>query len=107
MLVRVLRHSICGLQLAKFLTEMELKAVVQFEGGLAHYQISPESNGIYQARLLQYDGSIDKSPPAEVILVRGYRQWSGSYERHDLLNKIGDIIEERNRMDNPSEPNDV
>lgn len=85
---------------------MELKAVVQFEGGLAHYQISPESNGIYQARLLQYEGSMDKSPPVEVILVRGYRQWSGSFERQDLLNKIGDIIEERNRI-NTSEPNDV
>jgi len=107
MLVRVLRHFICGLQLAKSLTEMELKAVVQFEGGLAHYQISPESNGIYQAHLLQYDGSVDNAPPVEVILVRGYRQWSGSYERQDLLNKIGDIIEERNRVNNASEPNDV
>lgn len=85
---------------------MELKAVVQFEGGLAYYQVSPESNGIYQARLLQYEGSLDKSPPMEVILVRGYRQWSGSYERQDLLNRIGDVIEERSRL-NASEPNDV
>jgi len=81
-----------------------VKAVVQFEGGLAHYVVSPESNGIYQARLLQYEGgSPDKAPPSEVILVRGYRQWSGSDERQDLLNEIGNAIECRNRTGNPSE----
>ncbi|MGZ3838100.1 MAG: hypothetical protein ACXVBI_06005 [Flavisolibacter sp.] len=84
---------------------MEMKAVVEFEGGLAHYHISPETNGIYQARLLQYEGNSGKNPPAEVILVRGYRQWSGSYERQDLLNNIGSIIEERNREGHPSAGN--
>jgi hypothetical protein len=82
---------------------MEWKAIVQFDDGLAHYSISPESNGIYQARLLQYDGTIDRRPPAEIILVRGYRQWSGSHSRQDLLNEIGKAIEIRNREGNPSE----
>lgn len=85
------------------LLEMELKAIVEFEGGLAHYRILPESNGIYQARLLEYDGNSGKTPPEEVILVRGYRQWSGSYDRQDLLNNIGNFIEERSRTGNPSE----
>ncbi|HEU0110058.1 MAG TPA: hypothetical protein VFQ73_04235 [Flavisolibacter sp.] len=84
---------------------MELKAIVQFEGGLAHYNVLPETNGIYQARLLQYDGNSEKAPPSEVILVRGYRQWSGSYERQDLLNDIGNVIESRSRNGNPGEVN--
>jgi len=84
---------------------MELETVVQFEGGLAYYSVSPETNGIYQARLLQYKGSPDKCPPPEVILVRGYRQWSGSYDRQDLLNEIGKAIETRSRTGNPSEIN--
>ena len=80
---------------------------MQFEGGLACYNISPESNGIYQARLLQYQGCSDRLPPAEVILVRGYRQWSGSYDRQDLLNDIGNAIEARTRNGNPSENHSV
>jgi hypothetical protein len=86
---------------------MELETVVQFNGGLAYYSISPESNGIYQARLLRYEGGSDRVPPAEVILVKGYRQWSGSFERQDLLNEIGKAIESRSRTGNPSENNQV
>lgn len=82
---------------------MELETVVPFNDGLAYYAISPESNGIYQARLLRYEGSLDRQPPAEIILVRGYRQWSGSAERQDLLNQIGKAIENRSRAGNPSE----
>ncbi len=84
---------------------MELETIVEYDGGLAYYSISPETNGIYQARLLQYKGDSDKPPPAEVILVRGYRQWSGSYERQDLLNQIGKAIESRSRTGHPSENN--
>lgn len=84
---------------------MELETIVEYDGGLAYYSISPETNGIYQARLLQYKGDSDRPPPTEVILVRGYRQWSGSYERQDLLNQIGKAIESRNRTGHPSENN--
>lgn len=84
---------------------MELETVIQFNDGLAYYAISPESNGIYQARLLRYEGSHDRLPPTEVILVKGYRQWSGSSERQDLLNQIGKAIEGRSRVGNPSENN--
>ena len=77
--------------------------MVQFDDGFAHYAISPETNGIYQARLLKFDGSSDRMPPSEVILVRGYRQWSGSYGRQDLLNEIGKAIETRNREGDPSQ----
>ena len=81
---------------------MEMKAVVPFEDGMAHYLVSPESSGIYQARLVEFEGSTDRKPPEEVILVRGYRQWSGSYERQDLLNSLGEAIEGRTREGNPA-----
>jgi hypothetical protein len=81
---------------------MDFKAVVRFEGGIAQYHICPESNGIYQARLLHYDGHSTRLPPMEVILVRGYRQWSGSYERQDFLNEIGSAIERRNGISDPT-----
>ena len=48
-------------------------------------------------------GMSDRMPPSEVILVRGYRQWSGSYGRQDLLNEIGKAIETRNREGDPSQ----
>ena len=81
---------------------MELKAVVPFGEGMAHYVVSPESSGIYQARLVEFDGDSNKLPPVEVILVKGYRQWSGSYERQDLLNSLGQAIENRSWEGNPA-----
>lgn len=80
---------------------MVINAVVPFEEGLAHYIVSPESNGIYQARLVDFQGVAERKPPAEVILVKGYRQWSGSYDRQDLLNQIGSVIESRVRQGSP------
>jgi hypothetical protein len=81
---------------------MEMKAVVPFGEGMAHYIVSPESSGIYQARLVEFVGTADRMPPEEVILVKGYRQWSGSYDRQDLLNSLGDAIESRSREGNPA-----
>ena len=81
---------------------MEMKAVVPFDEGIAHYLVAPESSGIYQARLVQFEGNAERMPPTEVILVKGYRQWSGSYERQDLLNSLGEAIERRTREGNPA-----
>jgi hypothetical protein len=81
---------------------MEMKAVVPFGEGIAHYLVSPESSGIYQAKLVQFEGSPENPPPSEVILVKGYRQWSGSFERQDLLNSLGEAIEKRQREGNPA-----
>ena len=83
---------------------MELKAVVVFEGRNAHYNVSPETNGIYQARLIHYEGPPQKAPPSEVILVKGYRQWTGSYDRQELLNEIGRVIEHRTTPVEPTLP---
>ncbi len=74
---------------------MELKAVVKYRGAFAHYNISPENEAIYKAFLIRYDGKPDQTPPAQVTLVRGAEHWSGSSDKQDLLNKIGEVIERR------------
>ena len=79
-----------------------MKAVVPFDEGIAYYVVSPESSGIYQARLVEFQGNGIIQPPEEVILVKGYRQWSGSFERQDLLNSLGEAIENRIREGNPA-----
>lgn len=83
---------------------MELKAVVQYQGALAHYHISPENEGIYQAKLLRYDGRPERTPPQKVTLIKGQRQWSGNCDRQDLLNELGNTIEKKLKNGGPSSP---
>ncbi len=74
---------------------MQLKAVVKYRGALAHYNVSPENEAIYQARLVRYDGKPDQTPPIQVTLIKDEGHWSGSSDKQDLLNKIGEVIERR------------
>jgi hypothetical protein len=81
---------------------MQLKAIVQYQGALAHYQISPEHEGIYHARLMRYDGRPERTPPGKVTLIKGNNLWSGNCDRQDLLNQLGDRIEKRLMPGDPS-----
>jgi len=74
---------------------MKLKAVVKYRGALAHYNVSPENEAIYQARLVRYDGKPDQTPPIQVTLIKDEGHWSGSSDKQDLLDKIGEVIERR------------
>lgn len=76
---------------------MELKAIVQYHGALAHYNILPEHEGIYEARLLRYDGRPERTPPQKLTLIKGSEEWSGNCDRQDLLNDLGNTIEKRLR----------
>ena len=40
-----------------------LKAIATFDGGLAHYNMLRENEGIYQAILEKYDGKDNHHPP--------------------------------------------
>lgn len=83
---------------------MELTAVVQYAGNLAHYTITPESAGIYHARLLKYehaDGADGATPPLSVTLVRGVRHWVGSTEEQHFVDQLGKAIEQRVRRGDP------
>lgn len=76
---------------------MELTATVQFYGDPAHYTVSQEKEGIYNARLLSYEGPNIMAPPDNVILVRSVRKWSGSYNEQDFIEELGRAIDERQR----------
>ena len=72
---------------------MHFNIVVLFQNALAHYSVIREAEGIYLAILERYEGDIAQSPPARIVLIKGMRRWTGSFEHPELLNKIGRAIE--------------
>jgi hypothetical protein len=76
---------------------MNLEATVQYGNGRACFKIHKENPGIYYASLMYFEGSQHSSPPQEIMLVRGVRQWAGSHEDKTLLNELVKFIEEAYR----------
>ena len=74
---------------------MVVRAVVKYRGALAHYGVTQENEGIYQAQLIRYDGRPDHAPPVKITLVKGPNHWSGSSEREELVDEIGEIIDNK------------
>lgn len=77
--------------------KMKLKAVVAYLGKRAHYEIAPEAHGIYQARLLRYEGGDLITPPPWITLVRSVRRWVGSTGERLLVQALGRVIDRRVR----------
>jgi len=73
---------------------IELNANVKFGDGIACFRIQKENAGVYCADLIYFDGKKKLSPPEKITLLRGIRQWAGSYDDVELLNELGKIIEE-------------
>jgi hypothetical protein len=80
---------------------MKLRASIQYLGKQAYYEISPEAMGIYQARLLNYEGGDMVRPPEQITLVRSVRRWAGSNDERPLVDALGEVIEKRVRDGNP------
>jgi hypothetical protein len=80
---------------------MELKTCVWYAGDLAHYAVTPDQFGIYQARLIKYEGPDGITPPESVLLVRSARQWVGSYDEAGFIQDLGTAIDERVRDGDP------
>jgi hypothetical protein len=76
---------------------MEWKTVVRFLGDPAHYKIMTDRSGVYHARLLQYEGTPDITPPEDIVLVKGVRRWNGSHDMQELIDELGRAIETRQR----------
>lgn len=83
---------------------MEVKVAIHYGDGLAHYVLTPEERGIYQARLLRWEGGRIAPPPREITLVRGLRHWVGSCDRPALLEALGRALEPRTRGRDPNSP---
>jgi len=73
---------------------MNMKANMKYGNGTACFMISKDSPGLYHADLIYFDGDKTVSPPKKITLIRGIRQWTGSFEDVDLLNELGKVIEE-------------
>jgi len=73
---------------------MDLNVKLKYRNGSACFNIYKESPGIYYADLVCFDGDKKLTPPQKITLIRGVRQWRGSFDDADLLNELGRIIEE-------------
>ena len=78
---------------------MVVKGLVQYRGGIAHYYITQENEGIYKASLVRYDGRLDHYPPYVVTLIRSATHWSGTIDELDLLNSLGKVIDAKLQKD--------
>ncbi len=76
-------------------SDMELTATVQFYGDPASYVVTIERDGIYNARLMVYEGPNIMAPPDNIILVRSVRKWSGSYSEQEFIEELGRAIDEQ------------
>ena len=83
-----------------------MTASVFFRGASANFHIRSDSAGIYYAKLVSYEGDAAQSPPNEITIMRGIRQWTGSYNEDFLLFRLGKIIEERLRTTYSDEEKD-
>jgi hypothetical protein len=72
---------------------MEIVASFNYKGALAHFKIRRENSGIYYADLFSYEGEAANAPPEKLTIIRGIRQWTGSYNDDYLLSRLGEIIE--------------
>jgi hypothetical protein len=79
-----------------------MDAIVRIGEAFVHYNISREAHGIYQARLVRYEGCPTEEPPRELVLTRGYRCWTGSTDHPMLLNELGKLID---TLSSSNEPN--
>jgi hypothetical protein len=72
---------------------MKLNAIVKIDDAVAHFTLSPSGAGVYQAELVHYEGRPEQSPPNRILLVRSIRHWTGSCDRTDILQELGDVID--------------
>jgi hypothetical protein len=73
---------------------MMLEANVIYKGGVACFEIERDAPGLYFARLRYYEQKGRAKLPNEIMLVRGIRNWAGSFDDEGLLQQLGNVIEE-------------
>jgi hypothetical protein len=72
---------------------METKALVLYRNAYALYCIRQESEGIFNATLMRYDGHAENNPPGSILLTRSIRAWKGSTDLQYLVDELGEVIE--------------
>jgi hypothetical protein len=66
---------------------------VQYKTDIAHYSVIQEAAGVYLASLERYEGPLSEAPPSRIMLVKGFRRWTGSFEHQEILDNLGRAIE--------------
>lgn len=72
---------------------MELETIIKYRSSAACYRIQNESEGIFSAYLLYFEGDENQAPPNGITLVKGIRNWTGSVEDETLLSELGKFID--------------
>ena len=75
------------------ITNVELETIIKYRSSAACYRIQNESEGIFSANLLYFDGDDNLAPPEGITLVKGIRNWTGSVEDETLLSELGKFID--------------
>jgi hypothetical protein len=70
---------------------MEQKVVIYYKNAYAHYRVTREGPGIYNAALLSYDGAAENSPCETATLLEGINRWWGCDDK-ELLAALSDAI---------------
>lgn len=72
---------------------MHSDITVPFRNASAHYSVLKEAEGIYLAVLQHYEGELEESPPLRIVLIKGIRNWTGSFVHPEFINALGRAIE--------------
>ena len=68
--------------------------MIKFNNSRACFSIHQESEGIFMATLVSFQGKDHNSPPKEIVMVKSVRSWAGSVEDEALLREIGEFIDQ-------------
>ena len=72
---------------------MEVTAVVFYKGALAHYTVTWECGQKYEARLLDYRGTMDNEPPRVIRFIKEGRHCTGDTAEQDLMDELYSTVQ--------------
>lgn len=67
---------------------MKTTAVVLHKGSLAHYTVSEQEDGSFEARLLRYSGKEWEAPPPWIRFVKDGRHCTGTTGEQELMDEL-------------------
>lgn len=67
---------------------------IQYQEGVARYQVHMDAYRIYTARLIQFTGARATEPPSFVLLVKALHTWVGTQDNTELVHAIGIAIDQ-------------
>jgi len=67
---------------------MDVTAVVLFRSALAHYTVTMNEDGSYEAGLQKYAGTRDNDPPLVVHFKKEGRHCTGDSEEKELMDDL-------------------